>query len=173
MPNLAVETNSDEQGPSGSAKNEERVDEEKEDRQPEEPMEQDPDEVGKDDDKASIGGASSLDFNFFDEDVEGAETLAGTTEPAENENSTLKPPSASMNAARNLQESSSPGKIGATTKKFSEPPRRRVIEGAARVPFLGTLSEEEWEDHYRDHESRTGCDMDRIAFSVQEVWTVV
>ena len=61
-----------------------------------------------------------------------------------------------------------------------ESPRRRRIEGAARVPFLGTLSEEEWEVHHRDHESTgrcitetmTGCRLDRVAF-MEEVWTDV
>ena len=51
-------------------------------------------------------------------------------------------------------------------------PRRRRIEGTARVTFLGTLPEEEWEVHHRDHENRTGYNMDRIAF-MEEVWTVV
>ena len=32
--------------------------------------------------------------------------------------------------------------------------------------------EEEWEVHHRDHEKRTGCRMDRVAF-MEEVWTVV
>ena len=105
--------------------------------------------------------------------MERTDTLAGTTEPAEDETSTLEPPSAFMNAAHNLQESSSPGKIGTTTKKLSlESPRRRKIDGGARVLFLGTLSEEEWEDHHGDHENRTGCDMDRVAF-MEVVWTVV
>ena len=53
-----------------------------------------------------------------------------------------------------------------------ESPRRRRIEGTARVPFLGTLPEEEWEFYHRDHENRTGCNMDRVAF-MEEVWTVV
>ena len=53
-----------------------------------------------------------------------------------------------------------------------ESPRRRRTEGSARVPFLGTLPEEEWEVHHRDHESRTGCRLDRVAF-MEEVWTVV
>ena len=44
-----------------------------------------------------------------------------------------------------------------------ESPRRRRIEASARVPFLGTLPEEEWEVHHRDHESRTGCKLDRVA----------
>ena len=37
---------------------------------------------------------------------------------------------------------------------------------------MGTLPEEEWEVHHRDHESRTGCKLDRVAF-MEEVWTVV
>ena len=53
-----------------------------------------------------------------------------------------------------------------------ESPRRRRIEGSARVPFLGMLPEEEWEVHHRDHESRTGCKLDRVAF-MEENWTVV
>ena len=54
-----------------------------------------------------------------------------------------------------------------------ESPRRRRIEGAAaRVPFLGTLPEEEWEVHHREHENRTGCKLDKLAF-MEEVWTVV
>ena len=53
-----------------------------------------------------------------------------------------------------------------------ESPRRRRIEGTARVPFLGTLPEEEWEVRHRDHENRTRCSMNRVAF-MEEVWTVV
>ena len=53
-----------------------------------------------------------------------------------------------------------------------ESPRRRRIEGSARVLFLGTLPEEEWEVHHRDHESRTGCRLDRVAF-MEDFWTVV
>ena len=112
-------------------KNEERDDEENENLRPEEPMEQDPDKAGSDDEKASVGGASRLDFNFLD-DKEGTETLAGTTEPAEDETSTLEPPSAFMNPAHNLPESSSPGKTETTRKKvLTESPRRRRLEGAA------------------------------------------
>ena len=51
-------------------------------------------------------------------------------------------------------------------------PRRRRREGAARVPFLGTLPNKEWEVHHRYHENRTGYRMDRVAF-IEEVWTVV
>ena len=53
-----------------------------------------------------------------------------------------------------------------------ESPRRKRIEGAARVPFLGTLPEEERQVHHREHENRTGCRLDRVAF-MEEVWTVV
>ena len=45
----------------------------------------------KDDDKASVGGALILDFMLFDESEEGTETLAGTTESAKDEISTLEP----------------------------------------------------------------------------------
>ena len=57
-------------------------------------------------------------------------------------------------------------------KLLMESPRRRRVEGAARVPFLGTLPKEKWEVHHRDHENRTGCRMDRVAF-MEEVWTVI
>ena len=78
-----------------------------------------------------------------------------------------------MDVRRKLPESSSPGKFKATETKISmESPRRRRIEGTARVSFLGTLPEEEWEVRHRDHESDTGCNMDRVA-SMEEVWTVV
>ena len=74
---------------------------------------------------------------------------------------------------RNLPESSSPGNSRNHEQRIlMESPRRRRIEGSARVPFLGTLPEEEWEVHHRDHESRTGCKLDRVAF-MEEVWTVV
>ena len=53
-----------------------------------------------------------------------------------------------------------------------ESPRRRRIEGTGRIPFLGTLPNEEWEVHHRDHENRTGCSRDRVAFT-EGVWTVV
>ena len=66
-------------------------------------------------------------------------------------------PSAFMNLSHNLPESSSPGKTKAIAMKFlTESPRRRRVEGACRVTFLGTLPEEEWEVHHRDHENRTG-----------------
>ena len=51
-----------------------------------------------------------------------------------------------MNTAHNLPESSSLRKTEIPRKKLlTESSSRRRIEGAARVPFLGTLLEEEWE----------------------------
>ena len=114
--------------------------------------------------KASTGGITSLDFNLFS-DIENNADAVETTEPENEGTSTLEPPSAFAEMKRNLLESSSPG-----NSKDNE--QRRRIEGAARVPFLGTLSEEEWEVHHRDHENRTGCRLDRVAF-MEEVWTVV
>ena len=40
-------------------------------------MEQDTDQAGSVDGKASVGGASNLDFNFLNDDEEGSETFAG------------------------------------------------------------------------------------------------
>ena len=96
-----------------------------------------------------------------------------TTEPADEGISTLEPPSAFEEMKRNLPESSSPGNSRNNDQRIlMESPRRRRIKASARVPFLGTLPEEEWEVHHRDHESRTGCKLDRVAF-MEEVWTVI
>ena len=138
-------------------------------RQTEEPMQQD--QAGGEDDRASIGGTSSLDFNIFSDLENNADTLE-TTELDEG-TSTLEPPSAFIEMKRNLPESSSPGNSRNNDQRIlMESPRRRRIEASARVPFLGTLPEEEWEVHHRDHESRTGCKLDRVAF-MEEVWTVI
>ena len=143
VPKVAGETTNDEQGPSVvTGKNEKRDDEKREDRQPQEPMEQD--QAGRDYDGASLGRASSLDFNFWDDDEVGAETLAGTIELGEDETSALKPPSAFMDITYDLLEKRSPSKTKIIAKEFfTESPRRRIIEGAARVTFLGTLPEGE------------------------------
>ena len=64
-----------------------------------------------------------------------------------------------MELNRDLPESSSLGNSKDREQRLlMESPRRRTIEGAARVPFLGTLPEEEWEVHHRDHE--IGRDVD-------------
>ena len=116
---------------------------------------------------------SSIDFNFLDDFEIGTETLEGTTEPAVDETSTLEPPSAFMVISRNFPDSSSTGKLKTTeTKLLMESPRRRRIDGTARVPFLGKVPEEEWEVHHRENESKTGCNMDKVAF-MEDVWTVV
>ena len=44
-------------------------------------MQQDPDQAEKEDNKASTGGISSLDFNFFSDFENNADALK-TTEPA-------------------------------------------------------------------------------------------
>ena len=132
-------------------------------RQSEEPMQQEPDQAEKEDDKASLGGVSSLDFIFLSDFENGADALE-TNEPADEGTSTLVPPSAFMDTSRNSPESGSPSNSKDTEQRLlKESLRRRRTEGAARVPFLGTLPKEEWEVHHRDHENRTGCRMDRVA----------
>ena len=134
-------------------------------RQTEEPMQQDANQAGGEDDRASTGEVSSLDFNNAD--------TSEATEPADEGKSTQEPPSAFTQMKRNLPESSSPGNSRNNEQRIlMESPRRRRIEGSARVYFLGTLPEEEWEVHHRDHENRTGCRLDRVAV-MEEVWTVV
>ena len=67
-----------------------------------------------------------------------------TTEPANESYSTLELPSVFAEMKRDLPESSSPGNSKDNEQKvLMESPRRRRIESAARVPFLGTLPEEE------------------------------
>ena len=173
IPKFPEGTDNDKQGPSSSKKDmSEGDDGQGGSRQTEEPMQQDASQAGGEDDRASTGGASSLDFNIFSDLENNADTLE-TTEPADEGISTLEPPSAFMEMKRNLPESSSPGNSRNNDQRIlMESPRRRRIEASARVPFLGTLPEEEWEVHHRDHESRTGCKLDRVAF-MEEVWTVV
>ena len=131
-------------------------------------MQQDPDQSEKEDDRASTGGMSSLDYKFLSDFENGTDTLEATSEPADEGSSTLEHPSAFMGTSLDLPESSSPSiSKNAEQKLLMESPRRRRIEDTARVP-----SEEEWEVHHRDHEIRTGCRMDRVAF-MEEVWTVV
>ena len=114
------------------------------------------------------GGISSLDFNFLSDFENNADTLEAA-EPADEGTSTLEPPSAFTEMNWNLPMSSSPGNLKDKEQRLlMESPRRRRIE----VPFMGTLPEEEWEIHHRDHENRTGCRLDRVAF-MEEVLTVV
>ena len=135
-------------------------------------MHEDPDQAEKEDDKASNGGVSNLDFKFLS-DFENNAVALETTESANEGTLTLEPPSAFMEMNRNLPESSSPGNSKDKKQRLlMESSRRGRIEGAARAPFLRTLPEEEWEVYHRDHENRTGCRLDRVAF-MEEVWTVV
>ena len=173
IPKFPEGTDNEKQGPSSSKKDMSEGDGgQGGSRQAEEPMQQDASQAGGEDDRASTGGVSSLDFNIFSDLENNADALE-MTEPADKGISTLEPPSAFMETKRNLRESSSPGNSRDNEQKIvMESPRRRRIEGSARELFLGTLPEEEWEVHHRDHESRTGCRLDRVAF-MEEVWTGV
>ena len=62
-------------------------------------------------------------------------TLARMTEPAEDEISTLEPPSAFMDANRKLPESSSSGNSRTIEKKLLMESSRRRIEGTAGINF--------------------------------------
>ena len=171
IPRFPEEADNDEKGPSSSDKDKSEGDDgQGGSRQTEEPMQQD--QAGGEDDRASTGGTSSLDFNIFSDLENNADTFE-TTESADEGISTLEPPKAFMEMKRNLPESSSPGNSRNNDQRIlMESPRRKRIEASARILFLGTLPEEEWEVHHRDHESRTGCKLDRVAF-MEEVWTVV
>ena len=173
IPKFSEGTDNDKQGLSSSKKDKSGGDDgQGGSRQTDEPMQQDASQAGGEDDRASTGGASSQDFNIFSDLENNADTLE-TTEPADEGISTLEPPSAFMEMKRNLPESSSPGNPRNNDQRIlMESPRRRRIEASARLPFLGTLPKEEWEVHHRDHESRTGCKLDRVAF-MEEIWTVV
>ena len=167
IPKFPEAADTEKQGPSSSKKDTSEGDDGPGgSRQTEEPMQQ----AGGEDDRASTGGISSLDFNFLSDFENNADTLEAT-EPADEGTSTLEPPSAFTEMKRNLPESSSPGNSRNNEQRIlMESPRRRRIEVSARVPFWGMLPEEEWEVHHRDHESRTGCRLDKVAF-MEEIWT--
>ena len=170
IPKLSEVAKTERQGPSSSRDTSGGDDGLGRSRRLEEPMQEDPDQAEKEDDKASTGGISSLYFNLFSDFENNADALE-TTEPANEVTSTLEPPSVFVEMKRSLPENSSPGNSKDNEQRLlMESSRRRRIEGAARVPFLGTLPEEEWEVHHRDHENRTGCRLDRVAF-MEEVWT--
>ena len=174
IPKFPERADTEKQGPSSSKRNTSEGDDgQGGSRQTEEPMQQDANQAGGEDDRASQGGVSSLDFNFNLSDFENNADTLEATESAYEGTSTLKPPSAFTEKKRNLPESSSLGNSKNSEQRLlMESPRRRRIEGSARVPFLGTLPEEEWEVHHRDHENMMGCRLDRVAF-MEEVWTVV
>ena len=149
IPKFPEWAETEKQGPSSSKKHTSEGDDgQGGSRQTEEPMQQGNDQADREDDKASTG-------ELFSDFEKNANTL-GEAEPADEGTSTLEPPSAFMEMKRNLRESSSPGNSKDNEQRLlMESPRRRRIEGAARVPFLGTLPEEEWEVHHRDHENST------------------
>ena len=72
-------------------------------RQAEEPMQEDASQAGGEDDRASTGGLSSLNFNIFSDLENTADTLEAT-EPADEGISTLEPPSAFTEMKRKLPE---------------------------------------------------------------------
>ena len=87
IPRFPEEADNDEKGPSSSNKDKsEGGDGQGGSRQTEEPMQQD--QAGGEDDRASTGGTSSLDFNIFSDLENNADTLE-TTEPADEGISTL------------------------------------------------------------------------------------
>ena len=145
IPKFSEGTDNDKQGPSSSKKDmSEGDDGQGGSRQTEEPMQQDASQAGGEDDRASTGEVSSLDFNIFSDLENNADTLE-TNEPEDEGISTLEPPSAFMEMKPNLPESSSPGNSRNNEQRIlMETPRRRRIEASARVLFLGTLPEEEW-----------------------------
>ena len=105
-------------------------------RQTEKPMQQDANPAGGEDDRASTGGISSLDFNFLSDLENNADTLEAT-EPADEGTSTLEPPSAFTEMKRNLPESSSPGNSRNNEQRIlMESPRRRRTEGSARTWYI-------------------------------------
>ena len=90
VPKFIDGTRSEEQGPSRSGKNLERDDGQGGSRRSEEPVQQDPDQAGKEDDKASTAGVSSLDFENILSDFEnGMDAMEVMSEPADEGTSTL------------------------------------------------------------------------------------
>ena len=65
-------------------------------------MQQGNDQADREDDKASTGGMSNLDFNYLSDFENNADTLEAA-EPADEGTSTLEPPSAFMEMKRNLR----------------------------------------------------------------------
>ena len=106
IPKFPEGARGEEQGPSNSREKSEKDDGQGGSRRSVESMQQDPDQAEKEDNKASTGGVSSLEFNFLRCFESGADALE-TTEPADEGTSTLEPSSAFMETNRNLPESGS------------------------------------------------------------------
>ena len=141
IPKFPGEADTGKQGPSRSKRDKSEGDGgQGGSRQTEESMQQDVDQAGGEDDRASTGGVSGLDFNFLSDFENNADTVEAT-EPADEGTSTLEPPSAFTEMKRNLPESSSPGNSRNNEQRIlRESPRRRRIEGSARLPFLVSVN---------------------------------
>ena len=59
-----------------------------------------------------------------------------------------------------------------TQKLLLESPRRRRIDETRRVPFLGTLPEEEWEKFQSELERKAGVTWNRVTF-MERTWDVI
>ena len=90
IPKLPEGARGEDQRPSNSREKSERDDGQGGSRRSEEPMQQEPDRAEKEEDKASTGGVSNLDFNFLSDFESGADAL-GMTESADEGTSTLEP----------------------------------------------------------------------------------
>ena len=125
IPKFPEGANTEKQGPSSSKKDTSEGDDgQGGSRQTEEPMQQDTNQAGGEDDRASTGGVSSLDFNFLSDYEINADMLE-STEPADEGTSTLEPPSAFTEMKRNLPESSSLGNSKNNEQRLlMESPRR-------------------------------------------------
>ena len=143
IPKIPEWAETEKQGPSSSKKDTSEGDDgQGGSRQREEPMQQGTDQADREDDKASTGGISSLDFNFLSDFENNAETLEAA-EPADEGTSTLEPPSAFLGMKRNLPESSSLGNSKDNEQRLlMESPRRRRIDGArCQSTFLGNVAQ--------------------------------
>ena len=139
IPRFQEAADNDEKGPSSSNKDKSEGDDgQGGSRQTEEPMQQD--QAGGEDDRASTGGTSSLDFNIFSDLENNADTLE-TTEPADEGISTLEPPSAFIEMKRNLPESSSPGNSRNNDQRIlMESPKKKKNRGLSQSTFLGNAA---------------------------------
>ena len=125
IPKFPEWAETEKQGPSSSKKDTSEGDDgQRGSRRAEEPMQRDTDQADREDDKASTGGISSLDFNFLSDFENNADTLEAA-EPADEGTSTLEPPSAFMEMKRNSPGNSKDNEQGL----LMESPRRRRLEG--------------------------------------------
>ena len=163
---------SEKQGPSSSKKDTSEGDDgQGGSRRTEEPMQQGNDQADSEDDKASTGGKSSLDFNFL-----GTLRIMRIRWKRLSQQTKALRHETSVGLYGNETEFAGEQLSGQFKRKRTKTPHGITEEKKNRSPcqrpILGTLPEEEWQVHHRDHENRTGCKLDRVAF-MEEVWTVV